>query len=1316
MHRVIQFCIGLLTSLACAASERGAPPVQLYDLQETIGAAHVAFQVNTLADGRLVVATVGGPIFFDGVRWQVVNHPRMLGGFNAMALSADGRVYSAFNGDIGYWHEPVRGKWEWQSLAERLPPEDRATDVNRGVLLQRERNLVWYVTQSRLIRMQADHGATLVRHGQPLVGGWLVDDQVWVQDLEGRVWRANSDGPLALTEVAGALDAVGRDVNNRGYFIRRIVRGDGDWRLLLTDARILSYRDGAFVPWPHAAEQRLMRQRVTSLMRFADGRFMVTSAAASPVILARDGSELLQLDARDGVPLRTTYDAFEDAQGGVWLAQERSLLRVDLGSGFSAFGEAHGLPAGVEQLLRWKGDLYAVGGNYLYRMRPGDGQAAARFERVAGERLRAVYAVAGAGERLLVSSAGLMEWRDGIVQEVVPLAATTLISASSRVPGRFWLGHQSGLIRLEDAAEGGFRQTPMPIAWAAWHVVETADDTLWVADRAGHLARLTLGDPVAVREYGEADGLPGGVVKIFARQGGGFWLATRQGIMQLDAAADRFRSAPELPAEFRSGRVFAMLDDPQGNLWVRGDDLNAVAWRRPGGYDVDHTLLHAVSVRPTINAFLREGDTVWVARTDGLLRIDLAQRTSLPPARAPFLSEVRGVGGKKRLDLPQLASLSSDQRDLRLRFGAADLHRSDALRFSSQLAGFDPEFSPWSELAERSYTNLPPGDYRFLLQAKDGYGRVSAASPLQVRIAAPWYLTGPAIATWIACALLLLWLAAQVGGRQRQRVLIRRQRELEAEVGLRTAEIARQVEQLREQAMRLAEVDRMKTRFFVNVGHEFRTPLTLVLGPLDDLLRDTRGRLTEAVRAHLQLAQRNARRVLDLIVELLDVNRLEQGQLPLRIGVHDLAALLRRIADENAPLVERYGQSLQLDCPAAGAPARIDPAQIERCIVNLLSNAAKYSPRGSEMVLALRRDTRHWRIDVRDQGRGIAPEALPHVFDRFFQTEDSDQASGYGIGLSLVREIALAHGGDVQATSELGVGSCFSLRLPADDATTAAVSASAHESANAPASPDPSDACVACQQGRERVLVVDDHGDLRARVRELLGQRFEVIEAADGNEAWQKAQDELPDLIVSDVMMPGCDGVELTRRLRAHEDTSAIGVLLLTAKAGSEHAVAGLRAGANDYLAKPFDSSELLARCEAIVAHARRLQHRLASAAPTVAPEAIDTPDTRWRQRLDAQIAAQLHDSAFGIEELAQRMHTDRTTLFRRCKELIGMSPSDHLRETRLAHGHRLLESNAGNISEVAYASGFDSLSSFTRAFKARYGVAPSQVRARAAS
>jgi YesN/AraC family two-component response regulator len=254
-------------------------------------------------------------------------------------------------------------------------------------------------------------------------------------------------------------------------------------------------------------------------------------------------------------------------------------------------------------------------------------------------------------------------------------------------------------------------------------------------------------------------------------------------------------------------------------------------------------------------------------------------------------------------------------------------------------------------------------------------------------------------------------------------------------------------------------------------------------------------------------------------------------------------------------------------------------------------------------------------------------------------------------------------------------------------------------------------------------LVADDHADLRAHVRSLLLHRFEVLEAHDGPSAWACAQEQLPDLIVSDVMMPGFDGIELTRRLRADPDTAAIGLLLLTARAGSEHAVAALRAGANDYLVKPFDAAELLARIDAIHAHAQRLRLRLAREAESAAGSELLSPariaanvppepsaEQSWRLRLEQLIVQHLDDSTLTVQRLAERLHMDRSSLFRRCKEVLGSSPSDYLRELRLQRAQQLLEQAVGNVSEVAYAVGFESLSSFTRAFKQRYGLAPSRV------
>jgi DNA-binding response OmpR family regulator/nitrogen-specific signal transduction histidine kinase len=549
-----------------------------------------------------------------------------------------------------------------------------------------------------------------------------------------------------------------------------------------------------------------------------------------------------------------------------------------------------------------------------------------------------------------------------------------------------------------------------------------------------------------------------------------------------------------------------------------------------------------------------------------------------------------------------------------------------------------------------------------------------------------------------------------------RRVMLARQRALEAVVAQRTEELRRSNAQLAEQAERLTEVDRLKTRFFINVGHEFRTPLTLVLGPIDDLLRDTRERFSVRAREQLEMANRNARRVLDLIVELLDVNRFEHGQVRMTRVPADLRTLAQRVLLDHAPLLERYGHGSVFNVASDGPwLAAVDAAQLERALSNLIGNAGKYMARGGMIELRLRRVDAAIELALIDQGRGISAAAVPHVFDRFFQAEGADSASGYGIGLALVREILEAHQGLASVESEVGVGSTFRLTLPALAAHAGGVAPDAALPERRIVAPE-AEADEGAPRGRALVLVVDDHDDLRARVRGLLEDRFDVIEATDGPAAWKLGRDCQPDLIVCDVMMPGFDGTELTRRLRADADTAAIAVLLLTAKVGSEHAVEGLHAGADDYLAKPFDASELLARIDALLARAQRLRQRLArERLPPPAAAATESVDARWRRRLDELVAQRLDDPELSVEQLAEGMHSDRSQLFRKCKELLGSSPSEYLRDVRLKRAHELLLERVGSISEVAYAVGFDSLSSFTRAFKARYALPPSRVAAREA-
>lgn len=1311
-----------------AASERGSPELQIYDAQ-MMGGSNLNTDLAQLPDGRLLVANMVGLLRFDGVRWELATHPRKLGGMEHLALGPGAKIYTSFNGDIGYFQDDAGGQLQWHSLLDRVPLAATSFDNVLDVSYDAKRRAIWIVTDELVVFVPEDNGAVrVVGVGDAVNFGGLVGDEYWIQHGLAQVAsRIDVDSDFALVPIAGSELL-------RGHKLWVGAPGDGDFKLVTNAGRLLRYRDGALSLWSDAMMSLTQSPGVRAMIHLADGRYVLGADSFAAVVVDNSGRVVDRYDAADGMPdKRRTHGLLQDREGDVWLAQDNNIVRVSMARAVTVYDESRGL-ASASDVKRWQGKLYASSTVGLFRLEADAGLGGGRFERALSMQTAfRSLAVLDANTLLAVNGNLFAITLDvagkAIARKVPAVLDTEVLEASRFVPGRVWLGHGSGVQRIEKDAAGNLVVTSIPgLTNASYRVSELDADTLWVADRVDGVLRVDVHGARPPRHYGIEEGLPAGQVRIYTGAHR-IWFTTMMGLRIYDAASDRFIVPPGLPASLQQDRLYCVLEDADDNLWVRGGAIqNDLFWREGDGWRADGTLLGVVAPFPTIFGFMREGDIAWAIRATGLLRYDLAAHQRLPPPPLPLLTQVVDLRAKANLPLAGLGALGADVRDVRLEFALPVLHRPEATGYRSRLRGYDNDWSDWSSAgaSSRVFTNLPDGQFDFEVEALDGYLRTAALPPQRIVVAPRWWRSPLARSLYVLAALLSLWLAARWGARRRHRQFMLRQRELEAVVEQRTDELRLRNTQLAEQAERLTEVDRLKTRFFINVGHEFRTPLTLVLGPLDDLLRDAGERLSSKVREQLQMAHRNANRVLDLIVELLDVNRFEQGQMRLTPVPTDLGTLAPRAMNDHQPLLDRYGHHGSFSADDAGPWwAAIDPTQFERCLSNLISNAAKYMARGGciEVVLRLRGAT--IELAVTDQGRGIDAEALPHVFDRFFQAEGSDRASGYGIGLALVREIVEAHDGRVEVASVVGVGSTFTLILPAlaqaalvIDGVVIAPSAVVEPALLATAAS--AESMGAGGALRPTILIVDDHADLRARARGLLVDRFDIIEAADGLQAWHLARDRLPDLIVSDVMMPGIDGVELTRRLRDDAETAAIAVLLLTAKAGSEHAVAGLRAGADDYLSKPFDASELLARIDALLARAQRLRLRLARerqppalvAEPNASepPTAVESAEQRWRRRLDALIEQRLDDATLSVEALAEAMHMDRSNLLRRCKEILGMSPSEYLRDTRLRRAHGLLEQGAGSMSEIGYAVGFDSLSSFTRAFKLRYGHPPSQV------
>lgn len=540
-----------------------------------------------------------------------------------------------------------------------------------------------------------------------------------------------------------------------------------------------------------------------------------------------------------------------------------------------------------------------------------------------------------------------------------------------------------------------------------------------------------------------------------------------------------------------------------------------------------------------------------------------------------------------------------------------------------------------------------------------------------------------------------------------------------------------QVKFERLEAEKLKELDRTKSRFFANISHEFRTPLTLILGPIHDLIEATP---EEERKEKLTLVQRSAEKVLRLINQLLDLSRLENGRLELRAAPGDIVAFVKGLTMAFASLAERKGIELGFHADRDSIEVYFDRDKLEDIVANLLSNAFKFTPEGGRIEVTItvaaerEKDAGASRelveIVVKDTGIGIPPDVLPRIFDRFYHVNASAtrEHQGAGIGLALLHELMRLHHGRVDVESAPGKGTTFFIRLPVGKDHLVAdemVALPAPEVVAKPTVPveeaRAASTMSAPDEGAERqedetiVLLVEDSADLRTFMHEKLQPRYKLLEASDGAEGLEKARETIPDLVVSDVMMPKMNGYELCRALKDDERTSHIPVILLTAKASRDEKLEGLGTGADDYLTKPFDSRELLLRVSNLIEQRRKLRRRFSQVVVLKPSQmAVSSVDEAFLNKALAAVERHLGKEDFSVETLAQELGLSRSQLHRKLRALTNQSPTLFTRSIRLERGAELLEQKAGNVAEIAYTVGFNSQAYFTKCFHERFGCTPS--------
>jgi len=678
------------------------------------------------------------------------------------------------------------------------------------------------------------------------------------------------------------------------------------------------------------------------------------------------------------------------------------------------------------------------------------------------------------------------------------------------------------------------------------------------------------------------------------------------------------------------------------------------------------------------------------------------------PVKSASEGESRGeISLPKEISRLEELHLSHREQILSFTFAALDFRSPSKNLYAYFMEGFEDSWN-YTDASNRevTYTNLDHGSYTFRVKGSNNSGVWNEeGTSLRIIISPPWWETQWA---FLGYFLVLVGMAVSFWRFQVSKIKLTHQVELE-----------------HLSAEHYHELDDHKSRFMANISHEFRTPLTLILGPVGNLISQIKN---QEMQADLSLIQRQAKRLLELVVQLLDISKLDDKNMILQVSQQNIVPLLRGLVLSFASLAERKKIDLIFESTDENIQIFVEREAIVKILNNLLSNAFKFTEVGNTIMVGISRSktsmlSKEGEIIIRvsDTGIGIPENHLTKVFDRFHQVDNTEtrQWGGTGIGLSLTKELVDIHRGKITVESNAEIGTVFTIRLPLGKQHLAAHeivhpgNVATEDTQTEPIEPDHENSRNFSEADNGDalpiLLIVEDNVDVRNYIRSYLEKSYQCHEATDGQDGLNKVRELIPDLVISDIMMPKMNGLEFCRHMKTDERTSHIPVLMLTAKADIESKVKGLETGADAYLTKPFEAKELRIRIKNLIDQRQVLRERFQREFSLIPADLdISSMDRHFLERAVGIISDHLDDTDFKVDNLAQNIFMSRQQLNRKLRALTGRTAVEFIRLIRLKRAAMLLGNNHATITEIAYKVGFSNPSHFSRSFHQEYGKTPS--------
>lgn len=825
--------------------------------------------------------------------------------------------------------------------------------------------------------------------------------------------------------------------------------------------------------------------------------------------------------------------------------------------------------------------------------------------------------------------------------------------------GNLWIGTSEGLdvrnSKTGQITHYGF-DANNPASLSHNNVICLFQDSrqrIWVGTREG----LDLFNPATgnFRIYRQEDGLPDNtVLNILEDSDHTLWMSTPSGISNMrDTVFKNYDASDGLQGkEFNEN---AALRTSKGELIFGGGN----------GFNLflPHTIVRNKNIPPVVltdlqifNRSIHPGEKV-----NGRVLLEAA------------LSQTREIVLKHRENV------------FSIEFAALNYFHPEKNRYAYQLEGFNKEWL-YTDGQQRKaiFTNLNAGDYIFRVKASNNDDVWNDTGlTLHIRVLPPFWKSPLAFVLYALLILGALLLA--------RRIVLERER------------LKYRMAQEQQEAARMHELDNMKIRFFTNISHEFRTPLSLIITPLEKIIKST---AENGMKGQLELIQRNARRLLNLVNQLLDFRKMEVQEIRLHLNEGDIIAYVRELVYSFSDLSEKKHIRLSFYSQVRELKMQYDADKIEKIMFNLLSNAFKFTPEDGQISVDIAVAEGGLEIQVKDTGIGIPLEKQEYIFERFFQHDmpSSMVNPGSGIGLSITREFVKLHGGSISVDSAPEMGSCFTILLPIKGEAVPGVLQEEIRAVRAKARP-----AASSKSKKPVLLLIEDNEDFRFYLKDNLGQYFHILEAENGMAGWNILSQTVPDVIVSDVAMPEMDGLEFCRKVRGNQRTAHVPVILLTARAAEYEQLEALELGASDYITKPFNFEVLLSRIRNTIASQATLRKSYEKHIE-IHPEeiAISSADEQFMQQAMQIVEKNISNADFSVEELSRALFMSRVSVYKKILALTGKTPIEFIRTMRLKRAAQLLEKSRMTVAEVAYETGFNNPKYFTKYFKMEFNMLPS--------